>query len=362
MFESWEHDGMKVAACDPDAFYPLRALVSGPFDTLEDLAAIERFIRTVVLNDEIVMELNPWPYDPETDFEFTEEEQQAGGRTVIAAIGPVLEGYEFFTERFGPQPVPDVELTPELIRVASAHANAGEGNVYFKAHVEFLKRVLGVVEQGGSALLCSNFGQQAIATARRYPESVFSQLDEEWQGYARHAEQDGLGLLVPPVLGIVLTRCARRSAIPTVIRDLRAEWPDARRNLWSLLDALRVCRTLGEAVDIRRELSEASRLFAPQRTDLDSRPVRVLWEVIAAAGAGAIIGQMSGGHPGIGLATGVLSQARPVAALAHEFGRAMFGRGAFDLARRVRRAVSQVEFDALPRLLSDAEKQKLGFR
>jgi hypothetical protein len=353
---------MRVAACDLDAFYPLRSLVSGPFDNLEDLAAIERFIRTVVLHDEIVMEVEPFSYVPEGDYDFTEAEKEAGHRVVITAIGPALTGYDFFTDRTGPQPaVPDIELTPELIEVASQRANAGEGNVYFQAHVKYLKRVLGIVEQGGSVLLCGDFGQQAITKAQRYPEFLFQQLDEEWQRYARQAEQDGLGLLVPPVLGVVLTRCARRDAIPTVIRDLRAEWSDARRKVWSLLDALRVCRTLGEAVEIRRELSEASRLFAPRRTDLDSRPVRILWEVVAAAGAGAIIGQLSGGHPGIGLASGVLSRASSVAALVHEFGPAMFGRGAFDLACRVSRAVSQVESDALPRLLTDLEKQKLGF-
>jgi hypothetical protein len=39
----------------------------------------------------------------------------------------------------------------------------------------------------------------------------------------------------------------------------------------------------------------------------------------------------------------------------------LFGRGAFDLARRVRREVSKIELDTLPRLLSDAERQALGF-
>lgn len=349
---------MKIAACDADAFYPLRRLVSGPFDTLEELPAVERFIRTVVLNDEIVMEFEPLPYDPVADF----ERKKAGERNVIVALGPTFDGYEFFTERSGPLPELDIELTPELIQVAVHHANAEEGNVYFDAHVRFLKRVLGVVEQGGSAQLCGGFGQQAIATARRYPESLFQHLDEQWQGYARQAEQDGLGLLVPPVLGIVLSRCARRNAIPTVIRDLRAEWSDARKKVWSLLDALRVCRTQGEALEIRRELEDASRLFAPQPTESDTRPIRVFWEIVTAATAGAIIGQLSGGHPMVGLATGALTQARSVAALVHEFGPAMFGRGAFDLARKVRRAVSQVEFDALPRLLSDAERLKLGVR
>jgi hypothetical protein len=70
---------------------------------------------------------------------------------------------------------------------------------------------------------------------------LFRPLDQEWQSYARQAEQDGLDLLVPPVLGIVLTRCAQRDAIPTVIRDLRDEWADARKKVWDLLYALRRC-------------------------------------------------------------------------------------------------------------------------
>jgi hypothetical protein len=61
--------------------------------------------------------------------------------------------------------------------------------------------------------------------------------------------------------------------------------------------------------------------------------------------------------------TGSLSQlGRSLPAFTHEFGAMLFGRGAFDLARRVRRAVSDVELRALQRLLSDAEKQKLGLK
>jgi hypothetical protein len=46
---------MSVAVCDPDAFYPLRSLVAGPFNDLRDLIEVERFVRTVVLHDEISM-------------------------------------------------------------------------------------------------------------------------------------------------------------------------------------------------------------------------------------------------------------------------------------------------------------------
>jgi hypothetical protein len=167
----WHDLTMSIAVCGPEAFYPLRSLVAGPFDNLEELSAIERFLRTVVLHDEIVMEWPPLPYDPYADQEFTEEEKEARGRNVIVAIGPVLTGYDFFTERYGPYPVPDIELSPALLEVASQFANAGEGNVYFEAHVEYLKRLLGVVAQGGSVLLCDEFGRHAVETAERYPQN-----------------------------------------------------------------------------------------------------------------------------------------------------------------------------------------------
>ena len=54
--------------------------------------------------------------------------------------------------------------------------------------------------------------------------------------------------------------------------------------------------------------------------------------------------------------------ATPAARVFDKFGPALFGRGAFDLARPVRREVSKIELDALPRLVTDAERQTLGFR
>jgi hypothetical protein len=36
---------MTLAICDQDAFYPLCALVNGPFDDLASLSDIERFVR-----------------------------------------------------------------------------------------------------------------------------------------------------------------------------------------------------------------------------------------------------------------------------------------------------------------------------
>jgi hypothetical protein len=65
---------MTIAVCDPEAFYPLRRLVNGPFVDSSELLEIERFVRTVVLHDEIAMELEPFPYDPDSESEMSELE------------------------------------------------------------------------------------------------------------------------------------------------------------------------------------------------------------------------------------------------------------------------------------------------
>jgi hypothetical protein len=220
---------------------------------------------------------------------------------------------------------------------------------------------LSIVLQGGTALIAQEFLKEAIKSTRKYPDRLFDLLDDEWKLFARQLNDDGLELTVPPVLGIVLTRCARRSAIPAVINDLRSEWREARRKVWMLLDSLRNSNTLAEALELQTELQEASRLFSPNRTALDSQPVRVLWEIIAAGAAGAGVAVLSGGKPVLGAAAGALTQAaRNLPAFTHQFGALLFGRGAFDLAGRVRREASAVDLRAISRLLTESERKSLG--
>jgi hypothetical protein len=353
---------VSVAVCDPDAFYPLRNLVAGPLTKLSDLTEAERFVRTVVLHDEISMDLDPVPYDSGSD-EWTEEEERAGRRNVLVALGPVLTGYDFFTERLGPgQPVtPDITLSPPLIDAARTFSNAEDGNPYYKAHVDFLKRIVGTVQKGGSALLASEFGSVALDSASTYPARLFESLDGDWRQLAR-AVDTGEGVVIPPVLSIVLTRCARRDAIPVVLGDLRDEWEGGRRKIWALLDQLKTADTVADAQKIRRELMAASRQMSPaQDEEIETRPLRVLWDLIAGSAAGAATAVLSGGQVGVGAVVGALGTAsRALPPLLSELGPALFARGAFDLARRVRREVKRAEYGALARLLTDAEKNKLG--
>jgi len=355
---------MSVAVCDPEAFYPLRRLVAGPFTDLRELTEVERFVRTVVLHDEISMEIEPWPYDPDSEPEFTKEEQRAGRRSVVVAVGPRLTGYDFFTEKLGvgkPE-TPDITLSSALIDVSRKFSNAEEGNVYYKAHIEYLQRIVSIVQNGGSALLAGEFGSAAIDASSKYPEKLFENLDRDWQYFAREADAGELGFMVPPVLSVILTRCSRRNSIPAIIKDLRDEWADARAKVWALLDRLKTAHTVAETQEIRKELAAASRILSPAEPSIDTRPVRVLWDLIAGSIAGAATALISGGRPGIGAAIGAMGMAsRSVPPLIYELGPALFGRGAFDLAIRIRQEAMRVEYDALTRLLTDAEKRKLGF-
>lgn len=169
-----------------------------------------------------------------------------------------------------------------------------------------------------------------------------------------------IGFMVPPVLSIILTRCAEREAIPNIIKDLRSEWADARAKVWMLVNRLRIAQNVSEAQEIRHELSAASRHMSPSQDENVTRPLRVLWNLIAAGAAGAIMEPLTGGHPVFGAAKGAITEATKAGAAAlYELGPVLFGRGAFDLARRVRQETMSVEYNALTRLLTNAEKDKL---
>src|SRR5436309_6188892 len=53
---------LREAVCDPEAFDPFRRLVSGQFGRADDLGKVEQFIRTVLLHDEMHIEIKLWPW------------------------------------------------------------------------------------------------------------------------------------------------------------------------------------------------------------------------------------------------------------------------------------------------------------
>lgn len=63
---------------------------------------------------------------------------------------------------------------------------------------------------------------------------------------------------------------------------------------------LRHCATLKEALEIKRQLKEASFLFVPAAQPAGSRPIQLLWDLFLAVSAGGAISALSGGKPIVG--------------------------------------------------------------
>ncbi len=346
----------------PKSLVPFRSLVRGPIKDLNELATCEKFVRNYVLHDEMGMEIEPWP-DPGDERPFTKEEELAGGRNVIVAVGPVIEEYGLFDDFRNQldQASSAIELTPELCQLAEEFANAGQGNVYFKAHVEYLQRLVAVLQDGGSVVCACGFANAALTKASEFPEELFDKLDASWKDFVTRAQRGEVGPIISPVLSIVLSRCARRDAIPNILRDLREEWSAARQKVWSLLDELKHATSLKAANEIQRELDSAAEFMTREIAPSNERPTRVLWKLTTGAISGAAIGTLSGGSWELGAASAAIVPLGRM--LADEVSPAvLFRRGAFDLARRVggEAASTELPHKVLAGLLTQAEIKNLG--
>jgi hypothetical protein len=162
----------------------------------------------------------------------------------LACETPIPDDWWFLGHAREELQVAEIPFAPGSIEVLGEYAGKSEPHV--QQHVAYLNYALNVLTQGGSALLCCPFGESITVLSSRYPAQLFKNLDESWQRYAQNLAEEGLLLSIPPVLGIVLSRCRRRDAIPWILGDLWAEWANARKKVWILLDALRVSKTLKE--------------------------------------------------------------------------------------------------------------------
>jgi hypothetical protein len=371
-------NGRKLAVCDPPAFYPFRRLVEGPLTDPRDLEAAERFIRTVVLHDELLMGSVLLRYRAE-DYEGQRQAIRERAALSAAAGAPIPPGrtagmllmfaessfqedkygYGLFRGNLRDQPAPTVELSPSQLEVVSRYSNAEEGNPFYTSHLRYLQHLFGVVKEGGSVLCEHAFPRAAIEKATQFPAKLFESLDNDWRGYAQRIQSGQLGLVIPPLLSIVLNRCARRDAIPAAVSDIRLEWANPRRKIWRLVEDQKNARTLREVNEIDHEFAEASKSFSPTSGAGGSSPLRMLWDIFAAAVGGGVTAKLAGGDAKIG----ALAKAIPQIIGSAGDAPSLFRRGAFDLAGRIRNAASAVEPvpDILSRFLTESEKQALGF-
>jgi hypothetical protein len=362
---------MKIAVCNRAAFQPFQRLVAGPLG-IEDLPDAERFVRAVVLHDDVGMLPERFRIDVRQD-----------GSSVVRTVHVLAYGFERLGRYQDPWFDENWEEGKKLLNTQFRETEFG--GYVFDPYQRSFTTAVAQIESGGSAVVrdsvweievayASQQGKPEIkrhpaewetrlARAENRPERLFDQLDESWQTFGKEVAEYGLELRIPPVLGIVLSRCARRDAIPDILLDLRNEWASARAKVWDRLDSLRNVRTLEEAAQIRLELKAASKLFSGEQTDFDTQPIRVFWEMAFAAAAGAVVASGTPLGPVGGAATGAIgAAARAAPKLLQEIGPALFGRGAFDLAKKVRRETGKVEPGVLRRLLSQSELQAFGIK
>lgn len=351
---------VRRALCDPEAVSPLRRLVLGPLLSPSDLIALEYVLRGIVLHDEMTVQNRPVAFDP-----VKLPWPPRPGTLGLSApwIAPKVDGIENLLSVRQVQ-ASDTPLSPAMLSLAARLSNAQPGNPYYDAHVEFMKNTLGTVAAGGSAVCIGAVWAAIDKEATSFPHYLFDSLDKDWAEYARAADAGTLGPTVPPVLSIVLTRAASRDRIATIIADLRDEWAGARAKVWALVDEMKRAQTARESNEVLRQLDDASKQFSPKARDDASRPLRVLWEVVAKAGSGALTATLAGGDAVTGAVAGGAQEAARAAAqvLPTSWG-ALMHRGAYDLAARVRRSTAAVEPmpALLARFLTDAEKRALGF-
>jgi hypothetical protein len=354
-------ESSSVAIFDPEAFYPFRRLVQGGLKIWSDLPLIEHFIRAIVLHDKMSMILAPTPYDPISDEEM--RESFPGPRNVIVGIGPVLTDYKKLLSCGKlDHIVPESHISPAIIDLVGKFSNAGPGNPYYRAHIEFAGKILAVVRNGGSFVCEGRFSRAIEQSAREYPNKLFQNLDQDWQEFARATNSGQVGIKIPPILNIILSRCENREAIPDTLNQLRGEWADARTKTWRIIKELRMARTYKEAQKITRELSEASKHFSPFSNQMNISPVRILWDILLESANGAVNATLSGGEPVIGAA--VAAGKKTISGVVKggkQFGKILFGRGAFDLAKRIRKELLHSSpQDTLSKILAQSEKDALG--
>jgi len=147
-----------VAIFDPHAFYLFRRLVQGVLHNSNELQDIERFVRAIVLHDEMSMILEPLPYDPLADEEMSTNEP--GARNIIVGMGPVLSNYEgLLSIAKNLKPLSEEKFSSTLRDIAAEFSNAPPGNPYYKAHIEFDGKILAVSKDGGSIICEGRFSR-----------------------------------------------------------------------------------------------------------------------------------------------------------------------------------------------------------
>jgi hypothetical protein len=373
---------------DMGGFHAVETLVRGPIMKSEDLIAIEEALRALVLHDDAIFV--PMPIAAN---EFSGKSNKTAkpsrppriGRisrsAIVATSSPKVLTLKFaksmppgkwaitsvspadllglFTSALDQPDPPKIVLSEQLQKLAATYSNAQSGHPNYAIHLEFLRLIFWTVQNGGSAVCKTKFARAAIDKASEFPELLFKRLDADWREFGLSIDNADIGPWIPPVTAIVASRSANREKIPAIIRDLRDEWAMARAKVWGLVDELKSARGVSQAEAVLRELTEASKYFSMFQQDSSTRPLQILWEFFLAGFGGAAIGSLAG-SPAAGTVTALVGQTIRTVQKSADLASILLGRGAFDLARRVRRETARIDLGALHAMLTKSEKKALN--
>jgi hypothetical protein len=354
-------DSPSLAVFDTAAFDALRALVEGPIRTADQLLTAERMLRAIVLHDDAVLEQAPMPRLRGQVMTLHHPDGSSTSSPLVALAPEIGQEFEGVLSNGDLRRLVTPAEEVEWMRLrAREHAGAGPGDPFYQTTVGYLQLTAGVLAGNGSVI----GPLDAFEGSARH--NLLPGLDEQWKRLLRELDE-GAGFTIPPLIAIVMGRAASRGALVRVIADLKMEWADARRKLWSIVRVIRN-GTLKERRDARRELAEASSLFVPT-ADGGTPPLRVFWTVFGDALAGVASAAVMGGVAGVDAALpalgGVVAKNVVAAGGLPDLGAyadRAFRRGAFDLARRVRQELLYLEplRAMVRRHLSESERQRIG--
>jgi hypothetical protein len=127
------------------------------------------------------------------------------------------------------------------------------------------------------------------------------------------------------------------------------------------IESIKGARNIKEAGEIRQQLNEASSLIDASGNATKSGPIQVLWDLVIGSIAGIGVSLLTNTSPAVGAGIGALNAAmRTGPSLIRNLGSTLFSRGAFNIARQIKKEAMQVEYNVFSRLLTDSEKNKLG--
>jgi hypothetical protein len=121
-----------------------------------------------------------------------------------------------------------------------------------------------------------------------WPNALFNRLDEEYREFARAVRGPGVGIELPILTALVLSRASRRDEIPVTIRDIRDSYASDRTALWELLDQMWFARTAREQMRALQILNQAADSIFDAAFPKKFRALSVGWELGKLSLAGAV--------------------------------------------------------------------------